>query len=96
MKLYRTKDGTKLYPCCSWEKNQHKLYNALDNINNAIYDAEEEKASIEEMIRLYDRREEIENALSWFDRYVVDGMVYAPYEQYLLIKDIVWAYNARG
>lgn len=42
-KLYRNKQGKKLYPVCSWEENQHKLYNAHDRIMNSIYDAQEVK-----------------------------------------------------
>ena len=41
MKLYRNKQGKKLYPVCSWEENQHKLYNAHDRIMNSIYEAQE-------------------------------------------------------
>ena len=38
MKTYKDKNGNKLYPVCSWEKNQHKLYNALDKANIRMYD----------------------------------------------------------
>lgn len=96
MKLYRNKSGEKLYPVCSWEKNQHKLYNALDRINNALYDAQEDPNVTElEWDKLLDRKEQIEHALEMFDRYVVEGIVYATYTDGVLIKDIVWAYNAR-
>lgn len=97
MKLYRNRDGEKLYPVCSWERNQHKLYNALDRINNALYDAEEDpNVSVEEYNKLYDRREQIEDALDAFNRYVIEGIVYATWAQGNIIKDIVAAYNARG
>lgn len=86
MKLYKDKKtGKKLYPVCSWENNQHKLYNAHDRIMNAIYDGEAD----------YDQLERIEKAMSAFDGCVINGMVYATYEDSILIKDYIWAYNAR-
>lgn len=86
MKLYKDKKtGKKLYPVCSWEDNQHKLYNAHDRIMNAIYDGEAD----------YDQLERIEKAMSAFDSCVINGMVYATYEDSILIKDYIWAYNAR-
>ena len=86
MKLYKDKKtGKKLYPVCNWENNQHKLYNAHDRIMNAIYDGEAD----------YDQLERIEKAMSAFDSCVINGMVYATYEDGILIKDYIWAYNAR-
>lgn len=86
MKLYKDKKtGKKLYPVCNWENNQHKLYNAHDRIMNAIYDGEAD----------YDQLERIEKAMSAFDGCVINGMVYATYEDSILIKDYIWAYNAR-
>lgn len=86
MKLYKDKKtGKKLYPVCNWENNQHKLYNAHDRIMNAIYDGEAD----------YDQLERIEKAMSVFDGCVINGMVYATYEDSILIKDYIWAYNAR-
>lgn len=97
LKLYRNKAGEKLYPVCNWENNQHKVYNALDRINCAIIDAEaDDEVPPEAWNELLERREEIEEALSAFNRYIVNGLVYATYKESNLIKDIVWEYNARG
>lgn len=79
------KSGKKLYPICSWEQNQHKLYNAHDRIMNAIYD---DKAD-------YNALDRIERAINAFESHVINGVVYATWEDGLLIKDYVWAYNAR-
>lgn len=87
-KLYRTKDGTKLYPVCSWEKNQHKLYNAYDR---AILRRDEEETDA-----AYAEVERVEEALAAFDRYVINGLVYAPYKIGQVIKDIITAYDVRG
>lgn len=84
-KLYRNKEGKKLYPVCSWENNQHKLYNAHDRIMVAYYDNEAD----------YEEVERVEEAMAAFDRYVINGIVYATWEEGQLIKDYVWAYNAR-
>lgn len=85
MKLYRNKDGKKLYPVCNWEHNQHKLYNAHDRAMVALYDGTGTYAEVDR----------IEQAMDAFEKHVIGGMVYATYEDSLLIKDYVWAYNAR-
>ena len=73
-KLYRNKEGKKLYPVCSH-----------DRIMVAYYDNEAD----------YEEVERVEEALAAFDRYVINGIVYATWEEGQLIKDYVWAYNAR-
>ncbi len=83
--LYRNREGKKLYPVCRWEENQHKLYNAHDRIMNSIYEGEAD----------YEDLERVEKAMDAFDAYVIGGVVYATYEDGKLIKDYVWAYNAR-
>lgn len=90
MKLYRNKQGKKLYPVCSWENNQHKLYNAHDRIMNTICEAQE--AGLEPP---YEELERIEKAMDAFESYVIQGIVYATYEDSCLIKDYVAAYDAR-
>lgn len=91
---YKDKQGNKLYPVCSWEKNQHKLYNAHDRIFVALCDARD-RQNIEEIEQMYDAKDRIERALDAFDRYVIDGIVYATYQEGLIIKDYIWAYDAR-
>lgn len=86
MAIYKDREtGKKLYPVCSWEENQHKLYNAQDRIMNAIYEGKAD----------YDELDKLERAISAFEAHVKDGIVYATWEDGLLIKDYVWAYNAR-
>ena len=90
MKLYKDENGKKLYPVCKWEDNQHKLYNAHDRIMNRIYDARENGE-----LEPYEELERIEKAMEVFERYVIDGMVYATYQDGLIIKDYIYAYNLR-
>lgn len=47
------KDGTKLYPCCGFEENQHKLYNAYDVAICALYDVYK---IIKDIVGAYDLR----------------------------------------
>lgn len=79
------KTGKKLYPVCSWENNQHKLYNAHDRAMIRLYDGED----------VYDELERIEKAMSAFDSCVIGGLVYAVWEDYCLIKSIIGGYDAR-
>ena len=81
-----------LYPVCSWEENQHKLYNAHDRIMNAICEARE---SGEDEEPLYRALENVERVLDAFNKHVIQGIVYATYEDSCLIMDYVAAYNAR-
>ena len=87
-KLYRNKEGKKLYPVCSWEQNQHKLYNAYDRAMNEYYDTNYSDKAYEEV-------ERVDKAMEAFEKHVINGIVYATWEDGQLIKDIVWAYNAR-
>nr|DAX39513.1 MAG TPA: hypothetical protein [Caudoviricetes sp.] len=85
MKLYRDKrTGKKLYPVCKWEDNQHKLYNAHDRAYNRAYETGD-----------YDEVEKLDHLIAVFDSYVVNGIVYAPYEDYKQIKDYIGGYDAR-
>jgi len=87
-KLYKNKAGETLYPVCSWEKNQHKLYNAYDRAVVACYDTDWSDEAMAE-------RDRVEEAISAFDSCVINGLVYATYKDSLVIKDIVWAYDCR-
>lgn len=93
--VYRNMDGKKLYPVCSWEKNQHKLYNAHDRAMIYIYDARQ-SGDLEELDKAEAELDRIDNAMSAFDFGIqIDGVVWATWEDSKIIKDITWAYNAR-
>lgn len=83
--LYRLKSGEKIYPVCSWEENQHKLYNAHDRVMNAIYEGRAD----------YDDLARVERALNAYEAHVINGIVYATWADRNLIRDFVFAYNAR-
>ena len=80
-------------PVCKWEDNQHKIYNAYDRIVIRLYEAHENGG--EDLEALYKEQERIEKALELIDACVIDGLVYATYEDGLILKDLIWAYNAR-
>ena len=89
MKLYRNKNGEKLYPVCKWEPNQHKLYNAYDRALNRRDDENYSEASCEWV-------EKVESALNAFDAHIVDGIVYATWKEGAVIKDLIAAYDIRA
>lgn len=72
---------------------QHKIYNAYDRIVIRLYEAHENGG--EDLEALYKEQERIEKALELIDACVIDGLVYATYEDGLILKDLIWAYNAR-
>lgn len=89
-------NGEKLYAVCNWMQNQHKVYNANDRIRNEISDLEKENSPDKrKAARIYRRYDEIELAMEWIDNVAPDGLTYAPYNAYRIIKDIIAAYNAR-
>ena len=87
MKLYRNREGKKLYPVCSWEQNQHKICNASDRAYNRMVETGTENAE-----REFYRMEHLEEA---FEHYIIGGIVYATYEDSVQIKEIVAAYDLR-
>lgn len=93
MAVITKKDGTKLYPCCGFEANQHKLYHAYDVAMCALYDAEESN-DLEAMNRAQEAIDRVETALGW-EYCIYNGVIYAPYDVYKIIKDIVVAYDLR-
>ncbi len=86
--VIRDKKGRKLYPVCSFEANQHKLYNALDRAKLREYDEGYTDEVASEIWR-------IEAALDSFNSHVVGNTVYATYEDSVVIKDLIGAYDVR-
>lgn len=84
-------NGVKCYPTCSWEENQHKIYNALDRAWNDYCDCEDE----EEKDRLISFIDRLETLLGLFNNHIVGYMVYLPYEWYKFCKDVIGAYDMR-
>ena len=97
-KLYRDKStGEKLYPVCSWEKNQHKMYNALDRAHNYATDLYENRnATSEQIDKAEDWIHEVERLLEVFNSHVAsNGLVYATYMDGKKIKNIIIGYDCR-
>ena len=88
LKVYKNKEGKKLYPVCSWERNQHKLYNASDRARIWWFESDYSEEAMKEC-------DEIDRLIEVFDNYIIDGIVYAVYEDYIKIKDYIAAYDAR-
>lgn len=86
---FKNDKGETMYPVCSWEKNQHKLYNAHDRAMVALYENGYNNEIEAEL-------ERIEKALNAFECGLRrDGIVYATYRDGLLIKSFIYGYNAR-
>ena len=86
--LLRNDKGEKLYPICSWEKNQHKIYNAYERDRNRC---EEENWSDESVANL----EYFEIAYDSFNANVSGGIVYATWREGNVIKDLCAGYDFR-
>lgn len=85
---YRLNGKTKLYPICKWEDNQHKIYNAHDRAMNMCYETNWSDEAIEYL-------ERVEKMMEIIDRFIINGIVYGTWEEYKLIKDCTWSYDAR-
>ena len=81
-------NGERLYPVCDWERNQHKVYNAHDRA--MVYLAESGHSA-----EAYEEVEKTEQAMWAFDSHVINGTVYATWEDSQLIKDYIYGYDAR-
>nr|DAM10910.1 MAG TPA: hypothetical protein [Caudoviricetes sp.] len=91
---YRLIKTVKLYPVASWERNQHVFYNAVDRAQNSLFDARENGVGIEEAEECL---EKYNNALAKFDFGPKDsrGVVYAEYNDYKFMKDVIGGYAER-
>lgn len=86
--LPRNKEGKKMYPVCSWERNQHKIYNAHERAWNNRYehpDSLDAQKEYEYVCIAYDA----------FDECVRDGIVYATWDVAKVIKDLIAGYDIR-
>ena len=85
--LPRNKEGKKMYPVCNWERNQHKIYNAHERlVAKQINDPK--SVTPEEydwVMRAYDA----------IDACVINGTVYATWEDGRAIKDLIAGYDFR-
>ena len=88
--------GKKYYPVASWYRCQHVFYNAVDRAWCRLYDArdngtaEEEEEAEEWLAKAEDMQQK-------FDSNPKDakGVVYALYDDYKLMKDIIGGYAWR-
>lgn len=86
--VYRLNGKTKLYPICNWEANQHKIYNAHERAVNRCYETNWSEEAIAEL-------ERTDKMMGVINGIIINGLVYGTWEQYKMVKDSIWAYNAR-
>lgn len=82
LKTYKNSKGEKLYPVCSWQRNQHKVYNLYTIAKNHFYDGGS-----------YEDVEKASHVCDVFDTYVINGIVYATYKDSILIKKCISLYD---
>ena len=87
------KNGTKLYHCCSFEENEHKIYSAHDRAMCELYKAQDSE-NWDTVDEIYYQLDKIDIALNYVNC-VYNGLIYAPYEDCQIIKEIVTKYDSR-
>lgn len=95
-KGYQVLKKTKMYPVGRWETYQHVFYNANDRAMNAVYDAKEH-GSAEQLDKAIEWNDRVSDLLGKFDCGPRDrsGIVYAEYNDYKVMKDIIGGYAYR-
>ena len=88
--------GKKYYPVANWYKCQHVFYNAVDRAWCRLYDARD-NGTAEEEEEAEEWLAKAEDMLQKFDCNPKDarGIVYALYDDYKLMKDIIGGYAWR-
>lgn len=82
------KNGKKYYPVGKWHKYQHVFYNYEDRCANEWYETDSDEA--------YEKFEKSQDILNkWETNPQRDGIVYALYNDYKLMKDIIGGYMWR-
>lgn len=89
--MIMTINGEKCYPCCSWEHNQHKIYNMLDKLSIEMFDTDMD-ADYDKYEALSERYEKVSTLLSMFDNHVYGDTVYLPWKWYTYCKEVLRAY----
>lgn len=84
--VFDTKENKKMYPVGKWVTYQHVFYNYNDICYNDMYDKNHSEESVDRFERAQDLIEK------WDGNPRVSGIVYAYYEDYKQMKDIIGAY----
>lgn len=87
--VFDTKENKKMYPVGKWVIYQHVFYNYNDICYNEMYDKDHTDESIEK----FERSQEILE--KWDSNPRHNNIVYAYYEDYKEMKDIIGAYAWR-
>ena len=84
--VFDKKENKKMYPVGKWMTYQHVFYNYNDICYNEMYDKGHSQSSID----IFERAQELLE--KWDSNPRVNGIVYAYYEDYKQMKDIIGAY----
>ncbi len=87
--VFDTKENKKMYPVGKWNKYQHVFYNYMDRCFNSMCESEYDKKESDK----YEKSQEL--AGKWDYNPQVNGIVYAYYEDYKMMKDVIGGYAWR-
>ena len=94
MNLLRTKDGKKLYPVGNWYKYQHVFYNYYDICAVDYYEAQRNNSpDVDKKYEKFELAGELIN--KWDFGPQKNGMVFAEYKDYAIMKDVIGGYMWR-
>lgn len=86
--LPRNSEGKKMYPVCSWERCQHKIYTEHDRAVVRVINENHSEESVEWSIK-------VDEAMALIDRNIIDGIVYATWEDGKILKEVLRGYDER-
>ena len=92
---YCQKDKSSCSDVCGGYRVLRALYNLSRIPERYRYTIALKPENGEDLEALYKEQERIEKALEIIDRHIIEGLVYATYEDGLIVKDLIWAYNFR-
>lgn len=87
--VFDTKENKKMYPVGKWNEYQHVFYNYMDICFNSMYESEYDKKESDK----YEKSQELME--KWNCNPQVNGVVYAYYEDYKMMKDVIGGYAWR-
>lgn len=89
--IITTKSGKKLYPVANWERNEHKIFAEQEHMMYIINCAVEDK-DFETVNKVSEKLDRLETAMAYS---VYDGLIYAEYPAYKILKATIADYNIR-
>lgn len=87
-KVYRTREGVKLYPVCGFQNGQHKILYWENKAWLRCHDSENPSQADWDELQFWEDVLEYSNC-------VHDGLIYMPYKYYQHVKEAIVMYDLR-